>query len=523
MKKGKLYRRILAVGMAFSLAAVPVSAMAESAEETEVLDVLEETVGDAIDEAVDSSAEKLASSAVETLVNVEFGDGMYNLYAEQGQDLSWLKNVSVYAQHDPDASGANTEFTITVNDTELLHVILTLDMELGILHIYVPELFDQTATIDLKAVMNSMMSGEQSSDSSDGSEDAFSPIMQMVTGIASQLAADAQEFFASIPAETWQEELFNYMVPVMSAFEQSEDDGTLTVLEMSRDVHVQTLTLSSESMAQLIPALLNQLAQDKVLEALFTSDFFNNALGMISMLTGSDVPSGEDLLAQVRSALDSLAASDYTGAPGFSVSTMNSDDGSGIGLIANMEANGETYTMLEVYAINDGEEHAAQISVGQFLLSMLGLQYESLNITLQGTNVDGYLNEEIDISTDGIYTCIINLEDIDLEALQRGETIGTVRIQIEGYDLVLTYNVEDDGTRTLLYTVNDEIFYNMYMNTEEVESTEIDQFDPENEVLIDSVTGLTEYLGTLNLQNLMDLAAEAGIPVGSDANGTVAA
>ena len=81
MKKMKLFRTVLAGGMAFALAAAPMSAGAEMLDETELAAVQDE-IDDALEEYSSSA------SATEGVMYVEFGDAFYNLGTEDGTDLT---------------------------------------------------------------------------------------------------------------------------------------------------------------------------------------------------------------------------------------------------------------------------------------------------------------------------------------------------------------------------------------------------------------------------------------------------
>ncbi len=519
MKKGKLYRSVLAMGMALSLTAAPMSAMAESVDETEIINELGDEVGDALESTVGESVNTLTSSAYESTIDVIFGEGMYKLAAQDGTDASWLENATVYLQASPQESGTDLEFTVGVNDTEVFHVILSIDGQAGILYVSIPELFAQPAAINAKELMNSVMSGAQSSGSEE-SEDASatSMIMEIVMGMASQLVADAQTFFASIPAETWQQEFYNYVMPLLGALEQSENTGTLTVGGMEADVKVQTLSISSESLAQIIPELLNMAAQDELLKSVCTSDFFNNALGIISMVSGGSVSlTGDDVYALISSTLEEAASYDYSGVPGFSVSIMSSDDNSAFGLEAYLVSGSENYNLYTLYAISNGSENAIQITPGQFMLPQYGLSSsDTASVVAHGTVENDILNEEIDVVVNDICTGIVTLEDFDMKALTQGKMIGDVRIQLKDLNLLIKYGVEDDGTRTICYYVNDELFYDLAMWESAVDSTQIDPIDYENAIAVSSLEDLISYLETIDTQNLMNVLAEAGIPVNTE-------
>ena len=138
MKKMTLLRSALAAGMASALVLTPVSASAETFDETEFA-ALQEEMGD--------SFEEFTASASEAALFVEFGDAFYNLGIQDGTDLTWLENVSAYGKIVPGEETLDAQFVAGMNDSVLCSLLVSYDYASGLICISIPELFDQAICV----------------------------------------------------------------------------------------------------------------------------------------------------------------------------------------------------------------------------------------------------------------------------------------------------------------------------------------------------------------------------------------
>ncbi len=519
MRKANIFRSALAVSMAFTLAAAPMSVMAESMDESEMLD---EVLDESFDDALDAPLDNLTSEAYVSESSITFGEGMYKLYGQSGSDLSWLKGADFYAKVVPAEDGADVDMTVGVNDTDLLHVGLSFE-ESGMLYVDIPELFEYPAAVDCQALAKnfSVVTGtdEETQDS-----EVSDVITEMIFAYLSSLAADAQELFASIPAETWQEEAANYVMPLLTSIEQSEDTGTMTVGELEAPVNIVTYSISSENMAQMIPTYLSTLSQDPVLETLLTSELMDNVLGMIALFSGSsEMPTGEEILTQIRSALDGLASADYSGMPGLSFSLLSNEDGSAVGYSLDMDSAGETSNLCAFYAISSGNENSFQFIPSQTLLALCGLD-PSNAVVISGSGIveNNFLNEMVSVLVNDTSVCNINITDLDLAQAQEGRVVGTFTVDMEGMNISLTYGYREDGAQTIDYVINGELFYSVESYNGPTEDVSLEPMDYDNAVAVTNLSELLDYVQTADPQVLMDNLAAAGVPLDS-ADSTVSA
>ena len=501
MKKMKRFRSVLAAGMAFALSAAPLSAFAETAGETEAAAV-QETLGD--------FAGAYTPSASEFILQAEFGDALYSMAEESGQDLSWLENVSEYCKIVPEEKTMDVEVISGLNDTTLCTLLVSHDWASGTVYISIPELSDQTVAINLQELIGSVMSG-----GSQGDNSQESMMVQMVMGAFMQIYGQFEEFFKSLPEDIWQQEIMNYLTPVMSRLQQNVEEGVLTVGELSADVQVQTISLPSEAMSDIITDMIDAVSKDQLIEKLLKSDAVSSIFSFISQTSGGQVQiSGQDLLDQMRAALDNVSKGDFSSIPGIVLSVQSSEDGSAIGFSVSLEMGGEVYDLITFKAIADGTEHAFELTPGAVLLAMAGLNsISSADLFGMGSNADDKLNEVVELFVNDEAVASYTITDFDLEAIQYGEMIGTFRCDVGDQSAELVYNVTDEGVRTVEYYFNDEVFYNVSCWAGEAYDDEIDKVDLKNVIKITSVEDAKAWIETIDMGALFQALAEAGVPL----------
>ena len=506
----KVFRAVLALGTAAAMTAVPLSACAQETDETEVLagfeDVLEESAG------------AVEGTPYEGGITLEFGDGLYDLTQESGTDSSWLKNAAGYVKVVSGDDLLKGLLSISVNDTQLCHVLGCVDMGTGMTYISIPEYFDQTIAVSPQSLLDSLQSGSAFT----GSDDPGSfqnKIMQMMINMGMETAGKFMDFFASVPAETWQQELMNYLTPVMSSLQQDVAQEVLTVGSLSADVETQIYAVPSEKMGDVVKGILDSLSQDQLVESLLQSDAVSSLSNLVSTVSGGSVQlSGQDLLNQFHSLIDSAAAADFSGMPGIVVKVQQSADQNAAGFSAALEAAGTEYDLLTCKAIQDGEEHAFEVTPGAMLLSMSGMDgVGEMDLLGQGSVAGGKLNEEVDLLVNGEAAGKLIISDMDLEVAQNGGMIGTFRIEAGDMSGEVTYGVDESGAQTISYLVNDKVFYNATVYSGPAADDTIEEADVTNLAPVNSIQDLKGWLETFNAQAAMELFTEAGIPMGTAA------
>lgn len=507
MRKGRILSSVLAVGMACSLVLAPMSAGAEAVDETEFAG---EDQG-----APDQPAGENTTNALEGYAWAEFGDGLYKL--DQNTDLSWLKNASLYGKFVPGEEAIEAETIVGLNDKDLYTALVSYDLATGTVYFGMPELFDQAIAVNVKDLLSSAMSGQ-----SEGGG-MYGQLVQMAVGIGAELMGQVQEFLASLPEDVWQQELMSYLMPIMSSLEQEAGKDVLTIGDVSVDVQTQTYTIPSEKMGDLISDLLTSLSEDAVITSLLESDAVANICGYVSMLSGGAISiSGDELLEQFKGTVEALAETDYSGFPGVKVVVQSSEDRNAIGISYGFVAGDQTADILTAKAIRDGEKHCYEVIPGAVLLSAYNTGVKDIDFIGEGSIVDSKLNEKDELKINGETAALLTVTDFDLGAAMLGVMSGTISFEGAGMNLEIVYGYEDDGTRTVKYSVNGETFYDAQAWIGQAQDDSIEQINRDNAVEIKTADDAMNWIKTFNSDRFMEILRNAGVPVG-ETSGNIAA
>ena len=532
MRKGNMLRSALAIGMAFSLTAAPLCHAESAGEaepsnqaqvESEVLESIEgmdqpELLGalgefDETEFAQDlgDSLDGMSLSAQEGYFNIAFGDGLYQLYGQSGIDMSWLESGYVYYKVVPAENALDCELSVMLNETPICNAQVSVDLAEGAVCCSIPQFFDQPIVIHVKALSDQLMNGGSGS-----AEAAGDPMTQMIVNLAAEFVKQMTEVIRSIPAETWQQEVLSYIMPVMSRMTQESGQDVITIGDASVDVTTQTFAISSENMGAAIKDYLTALSNDVIVEKVLQSDAVTNVLSVVSMLTGGKVAAdGNALLNQYRSVLQNAAQSDFSGLPGFSLTVQTGTDSTAFGFVSTLQAGSDSMDLLTFKSIGDGTENCFEITPGAMLLSLYGMDPSmAIDVLGEGSTEGGKLNEAVTVTLNGEDVAYFTIIDFDLEAVQRGELLGSFHVEAAGMTLDVVYGMEEDGTHTLDYLVNEELFYHLDYWMGQADSDQIEAIDVKNAVAGDSIEGIMKWIGTFRMQDVMDVLAEAGVPLG---------
>ena len=508
MRKGKVFRSVLAAGLAVSLAAAPMSVLAESADETELLA--------GVEDVLEESAQEITSTPYEWNASATFGDGLYNLAAQDGTDLSWLKGASCELKVVPGEDMLDGVLAVSLNDTQLAHVLFSADLATQMAYISIPEYFDQTIAFKPGEVLESLLSGAASSENGGSMQ---TQILQMIMGTGMEIVSQLQQYFTSIPADVWQQEMMNYMMPIMNNLTQESESGVLTVGSLSADVQTQTFSIPSEKMPEVISGILDSLSQDQVIGGLLESDAASSLCSVLTMVSGGSVVlNAAELKKQFQSAIESLKAQDLSGIPGIVAKISNSADQNAAAFELALNAGGQEYALYSVKAIMDGTENAFEVTPSAMLMSMYGVEGGEMALLGQGSTADGKLNEEIELTMNGASAAKMTISDLDLAGMMNnGGMNGTIHIEAAQMSLDIVYASPEAGTQSVEYSVNGEMFYQIDLHSGPAADDQIEEINLENVVEGSSVDEVMNWINTFKSDEAARLLSEAGVPANAAA------
>jgi hypothetical protein len=263
-------------------------------------------------------------------------------------------------------------------------------------------------------------------------------------------------------------------------------------------------------MGDLISDLLTSLSEDAVITSLLESDAVANICGYVSMLSGGAISiSGDELLEQFKGTVEELAETDYSGFPGVKVVVQSSEDRNAIGISYGFVAGDQTADILTAKAIRDGEKHCYEVTPGAVLLSAYNTGVKDIDFIGEGSIVDSKLNEKDELKINGETAALLTVTDFDLGAAMLGVMSGTISFEGAGMNLEIVYGYEDDGTRTVKYSVNGETFYDAQAWIGQAQDDSIEQINRDNAVEIKTADDAMNWIKTFNSDRFMEILRNA--------------
>ena len=478
-------RTLIAAAAALALTAAPVYAESE-AEPADIESVVE-----------DYGLEDDGSFAES--IYLVFEDAYRNALSESGMDASWLQTAQVDVAAADDGGVTDVNILLTLNETELYHINLNVDLSNMTVGVQCPELKEQPILIDLSAVTPQVDLGG----------------IQLTQEEIQQLAGQLFEYIASVPAEQWQEELGKYMGIVMSRLQQSTGTATVTVGDVSVEANTVTFGFDSTAVAEAIPELLTTVSEDELIKGFFESDFMDTVAALIVRSQGGDPEgvTGEVLYEMLAASVSELAVTgDFSSIPGAQVTIGMDENGTPCLAELDLLMSGMSLDIFKAGFLASEDQHAYQVELGAMIVSSLGFSTENLT-GLQGAGgvEDGVFSENAQVLVNGEPVAVISLDGFDLEALAEGNLTGTASVRIADMQFDVEYFTTDDGWNAMTFYMNGEPFLSEYFAVTSGGVT-VDKLDTSNAVSVMDEEALGAYLEDANLDVIFQKLLEAGVP-----------
>ena len=478
-------RTLIAAAAALALTAAPVYAESE-AEPADIESVVE-----------DYGLEDDGSFAES--IYLVFEDAYRNALSESGMDASWLQTAQVDVAAADDGGVTDVNILLTLNETELYHINLNLDLANMTVGVQCPELKEQPILIDLSAVSSEIDLGG----------------IKLSQEEIQKLAGQLFEYIASVPAEQWQEELGKYMGIVMSRLQQSTGTATVTVGDVSVEANTVTFGFDSTAVAEAIPELLTTVSEDELIKGFFESDFMDTVAALIVRSQGGDPEgvTGEVLYEMLAASVSELAVTgDFSSIPGAQVTIGMDENGTPCLAELDLLMSGMSLDIFKAGFLASEDQHAYQVELGAMIVSSLGFSTENLT-GLQGAGgvEDGVFSENAQVLVNGEPVAVISLDGFDLEALAEGNLTGTASVRIADMQFDVEYFTTDDGWNAMTFYMNGEPFLSEYF-TVTAGGVTVDQLDTSDAFTVADEESLGAYLEDANLEAIFEKLLEAGVP-----------
>ena len=484
----------------------------------------EEVVGDAAENAVSeertidpgeilSSFFKQVREAVDGItvpdfegnVHVNALDRMRDAIAEHYRsedDMSWIQHADLLLQGTAnETNGADLEATLSFNDTKLYHLLASFDRAENILYFVCPELKETVVAFPI---------GDFSADAQTITGRKVTP--EMIADYTT-LLTELNDLIRTISLEELEREVKKYTEALGGYFRVEKGFTTVTAGSLSEEGNTTTLSIGSTALQEMIPEALRLLSEDELLQKVMKSPFAEHVLRLtIGKKTFGLLPEGS-LWQITQQYLTNAAKKDYSKLREFSVTYAVDRNQVPIHLSASMEQSGMKAELFQVNAILDGANHALEVSAGPMLARKAGIRSnQPVGFLVQGSLKDGVLRETVSLKRDGVTTPVLRIQECDLKALSDGWLSGTFTLIWKGIEYSCSFFKDENGMRTMVYSVNGEDWFVLTADLKTVESTKLDEIDSSDSFTVDSRKAFFKYMRDASAIRMFEKLSSAGVP-----------
>ena len=499
----KRYLSLIAVMMAFVLTLTPFSAMAEESlpEQIpeEILSILQEAGIDG--EEVGQAIEGAVSTNAEGYFEMQVGDAMRELIAAETyseDNFEWLKDLKVGVQVKNYFGITDLYATVFLNETELYHAQIEVDLIDQKLYAVCPELKKTPIVVPFGELGTGIQSGD---------ENVLNISPEMLLMIQPMIE-DFLMMASSIDTEALLVTLEEIAGNALSRIEQKSYTETLNVGALEAEMNVTELSVSAEDMQAIISYTLNTLSQTPVLAEILRSDFTNDIL----MLAAGGQVTGDMLLGAVQGYLQQAASADLSMIPGFYAAYgMTAQNSMPAMFTFGMQSGEFSADVFRLSFLTQDTKLAAELSAGPVAAASFGLDPTKKNSVLLELDCGGgKVNGTVSLTGNGQQLEFVKITDLNLNK-DSDELTGTITINADkSYELI--YSSEDQDTVVCDYLIDGKQFYTIKSSGSQVESTDIPELDTENSFVVMTSDDFEAYMRDADPISMLKLLEKAGVP-----------
>ncbi len=495
------YRHILRTAAAGILSVAMISGQITSAETINP----DQITGEVYEQFLDA-AEKLDMPEFEGNVSVTALDGMRDAIAEHyrvQEDMSWIQNARILLKGcSNETGGSDFEATFEFNDTELYHLLLSYDEEANTIYVICPELKDEVIEFPIDQFTS----------------DPYAWTRKKLTA---QMMAEGMSLFqelgdlvSGISFETLQNEFLQYFTAIQPYVKMSSGFTTVQAGTLTTEGSTTSFSMSAEDVQTVIPMLLQMLSEDELFRQIMTSDFAEHVFTLVVKSTagGIELPKGA-LWSVVQQFLSSAAEKSYQKMNGITASFAFDKHDRPLQLSVTMESKGISADLFRISAITSSDSHALEVKVGPMLSKKMGIKSTlSSGVLIQGSLSDQYLRETVTLNINGEALQVFKIENLDLSSFGDVWPSGTFRLFWKDVEYACSFFIDEAGLRTMVFRVNDEDWFILTAELNEVEEVSLDEIDLSDTFKVDSRTAFEQYMRDALALNMFEKLSSAGVP-----------
>lgn len=348
------------------------------------------------------------SSGSEMDISLTLGDDILSYVSSMMEaygmptDTSWLKQIAIGMDMNYSENLSQMAMALSLGQTDILSAEMIMDMAGNMMYVALPQ-------------VNSQYIGVVSD---------FSDLNSSYIGTVEQMGSYA-ELVAALPTEAELNTLLTRYLNLLLEKLEDPATGTETLSHggISQEVTATTHTIRRSDVLDMAEAVLKAAQTDAELEKMLDNICkFYNEQGAKEAADSGYVWSNEDfhqtLMDEIEPMLQSLSEARADLEDGdFLIFTLYTEENAALGFRLNIVdefEGGEVY----LYNLTDGDNTA-------FAMDLMTMQ-----LTGTGTNAGGKAAGNYTLTVEGTEMAYVEVKDFDMEALEKGELSGTLRLSL---------------------------------------------------------------------------------------------
>jgi len=487
---------------------VPAGSETESEALAEVLGEAQEAIGGALSKGYENS---LSIDVKEPLQELISG-------AIKNTDMSWLENVTFAgASSGNEDGGIDASGVISLNDTELYHGKISVDVDDRIVYLSCPEFRKTPAAVDLVKLADTLSGGKKEGDgeASGNSKDKAGTFKPDYT----RLIGEGGDLFASLSPEELRAFTDRYgEVLLQNASFSSHENVTLTAGALSESIRNTTVTVDPQSMARFLMTSIDSLKDDplilKILDSAFAADVTNTVLYMMD----KDTVLGKDEIEDgYHSLLKTLEKEDFSQVPGFTL-TYGYD---GEGRLATVEFgllySGASVSVFSLKMLQRETHIAVQFDLGGLVSNLIARYWQGdpngrTGILLEADKASDVIHDSFLITAAGEEIASVYLDDFLVGEVEKGILNGTATLNAAGGEYTAEFIHPEKGTEIIEGRYNGTEYVVLTAKAEAVDKADVDEISRSKAMEVYDQPTWDAYIKDAKLSKMFKVLPKAGVP-----------
>jgi len=418
---------------------------------------------------------------------VEFGEDVRGLLEEEtSMDFDWLEALSFFVSTDSLKSASKAEVGISLNQKQLLSLLMMYNVEDGIGYAQIPELNEDYLGIEIEEFCERYG-------------------LDMDRNDINEIYSIFDEIYDNLPDQKKVEKIMKrYSSLVISCIENvKQDTEEVNVGDLSKKYTVLTATIDEETLQKMCEEMIKELKKDKDIKEILT-----DILSLQDEIDSKDVyEEFQNLLEEAEDEIEALSKYDFeiewktyvdnegtivgraVEIEGVEISSLFVHTGGKFAYEFNVSANGANVALEGSGKMNNRELN------GDFKLKVMGMTV----VKLRAEDVkvkelkDGYFNGNVEISLAGMVASLIDSSEAGLPV-----SVGDLKLK------TTMKNTESESSFKISLCEKEDLLAAVSVMSKNGKANKVKFPAKNNVVMIEDQSDLMEWVGGIDLEGFLE-------------------